>query len=76
VIKLAPVIQALEARPDCFCTVNVSSSQHTDLLHPLIRDFNLRLDHDLKVMQPNQTLSSFERACFDGAGSGAGGGEA
>jgi UDP-N-acetylglucosamine 2-epimerase (non-hydrolysing) len=58
VIKLAPVIGALEARPDCFTTVNVSSSQHTDLLHPLIRDFGLRLDHDLKVMQPNQTLSS------------------
>src|SRR5476651_1743798 len=58
VIKLAPVIRALECRPDCFTTVNVSSSQHTDLLHPLIRDFGLRLDHDLKVMQPNQTLSS------------------
>ena len=58
VIKLAPVIQELQARPDCFTTINVSSSQHTDLLHPLIRDFALRLDHDLKVMQPNQTLSS------------------
>jgi UDP-N-acetylglucosamine 2-epimerase (non-hydrolysing) len=58
VIKLAPVIGALEANPGCFTTVNVSSSQHTDLLHPLIRDFGLRLDHDLKVMQPNQTLSS------------------
>ncbi len=58
VIKLAPVIAALEARPEHFTTVNVSSSQHTDLLHPLIRDFQLRLDHDLKVMQPNQTLSS------------------
>jgi UDP-N-acetylglucosamine 2-epimerase (non-hydrolysing) len=58
VIKLAPVIQALQARPESFTTVNVSSSQHTDLLHPLIDDFKIRLDHDLKVMQPNQTLSS------------------
>jgi UDP-N-acetylglucosamine 2-epimerase (non-hydrolysing) len=58
VIKLAPVIGALEARANDFTTVNVSSSQHTDLLQPLIRDFKIRVDHDLKVMQPNQTLSS------------------
>jgi UDP-N-acetylglucosamine 2-epimerase (non-hydrolysing) len=57
VIKLAPVIRVIAAM-DCFVTCNVSSSQHTDLLHPLIRDFGIRLDHDLKVMQPNQTLSS------------------
>jgi UDP-N-acetylglucosamine 2-epimerase (non-hydrolysing) len=58
VIKLAPVIRELESQPDRFTTINVSSSQHTDLLHPLIRDLGLRVDHDLKVMQPNQTLSS------------------
>jgi UDP-N-acetylglucosamine 2-epimerase (non-hydrolysing) len=58
VIKLAPVIRELESRPDQFTTLNVSSSQHTDLLHPLVRDLGLRIDHDLKVMQPNQTLSS------------------
>ena len=58
VIKVAPVIAALDARSDRFKTINVSSSQHTDLLQPLIRDFAIRLDHDLKVMQPDQTLSS------------------
>jgi UDP-N-acetylglucosamine 2-epimerase (non-hydrolysing) len=58
VIKLAPVIRELQSSPDRFITCNVSSSQHTDLLAPLIRDFGIRLDHDLKVMQPNQTLSS------------------
>src|SRR4051812_19811771 len=57
VIKVAPIIRALEATEN-FKTINVSSSQHTDLLHPLIKMFDLRLDHDLKVMQPNQTLSS------------------
>jgi UDP-N-acetylglucosamine 2-epimerase (non-hydrolysing) len=58
VIKVAPVIAALKARPDCFIPLNVSSSQHTDLLQPLIRDFEIQVNHDLKVMQPNQTLSS------------------
>jgi UDP-N-acetylglucosamine 2-epimerase (non-hydrolysing) len=58
VIKVAPVIAALSAQPQRFTTINVSSSQHTDLLQPLIRDFAIRVDHDLQVMQPNQTLSS------------------
>ena len=57
VIKLAPVIQELEAREDVFKTVNVSSSQHTNLLYPFVDLFGLRIDHDLKVMQPGQTLS-------------------
>jgi len=57
VIKLAPVIQQLEAQGDTFQTVNVSSSQHTNLLYPFVRLFGLRIDHDLKVMEPAQTLN-------------------
>lgn len=58
IIKLAPIMRALQAMPEAFAAINVSSSQHTDLLAPLIQLFGLRLDYDLKVMQPNQTLSS------------------
>ncbi len=54
-IKLAPVIHELETQPATFQTVNVTSGQHRDLLDPFVRLFNLRIDHDLKVMQPNQT---------------------
>jgi len=57
VIKLAPVIAELEARPDDFRTVNVTSAQHTDLLYPFVRLFDIRLDYDLKVMEANQTPS-------------------
>lgn len=56
IIKLAPVIAALE-RPDMFRTVNVCSSQHTDLLRPFIGEMGVRVDHDLNVMTPSQTLS-------------------
>ena len=65
VIKLAPGRARLGSMPGAFLPINVSSSQHTDLLYPLIRAFDLRLDHDLRVMQPNQTLSSLcgPRAC-------------
>ena len=55
VIKLAPVIKELEAQQDAFRTVNVTSAQHTDLLYPFVRLFGIRVDHDLHVMEPNQT---------------------
>jgi UDP-N-acetylglucosamine 2-epimerase (non-hydrolysing) len=53
-IKLAPVIRRLEEMPD-LATVNVSSSQHTDLLRPFTRTFGIRIDHDLEVMRENQS---------------------
>ena len=57
VIKLAPVIWALESDAARFQCVTVSSSQHTDLLRPFVRDFGLRIDRDLQVMRHGQGLS-------------------
>jgi UDP-N-acetylglucosamine 2-epimerase (non-hydrolysing) len=54
IIKLAPVIRALEKNPG-LSTVNISSSQHTDLLRPFTRTFGVRIDYDLEVMRENQT---------------------
>src|SRR5690242_18343675 len=55
IIKLAPVIQQLEACGKLFDTVNVASAQHTDLLYPFVHLFGIRIDHDLQIMEPNQT---------------------
>ncbi|SFE53153.1 non-hydrolyzing UDP-N-acetylglucosamine 2-epimerase [Nitrosomonas sp. Nm166] len=55
IIKLAPVIWAIERRRDIWRSVTVSSSQHTDLLRPFIREFGISIDHDLAVMTPGQT---------------------
>ncbi len=54
VIKLAPVLRALQSRAD-IDTLVVSSGQHTSLLYPFLDFFGIKLDHDLQVMQPNQT---------------------
>lgn len=60
-IKLAPVILELKRRPDVFQILVISSSQHTDLLEPFLKIFDLKLDHDLRVMtadqSPNQVCS-------------------
>ena len=54
VIKLAPVIRQLERAGRSFRAINVASGQHTTLLYPFVRLFGLRLDYDLRVMEPGQ----------------------
>jgi UDP-N-acetylglucosamine 2-epimerase (non-hydrolysing) len=57
IIKLAPVIRALE-RPDRpYRTLNVSSGQHTSLLYSFVQKLGVRVDHDLQVMTAEQTPS-------------------
>ncbi|ANM29347.1 hypothetical protein ABI59_06695 [Acidobacteria bacterium Mor1] len=53
-IKLAPVIRELEAHPG-LGSMAVSTSQHTDLLEPFLRTFEIGVDHDLQVMTPGQS---------------------
>ena len=55
IIKLAPVVWAIELRSSAWRSIVVSSSQHTDLLKPFTRDLAVRIDHDLAVMTPRQT---------------------
>jgi UDP-N-acetylglucosamine 2-epimerase (non-hydrolysing) len=57
IIKLAPVIRALERPERPFRTLNVSSGQHTSLLYPFVQKLGVRLDHDLQVMTAGQTPS-------------------
>lgn len=57
IIKLAPVIRELEQASGVFTTVNVTTAQHTDLLYPLAQRLGVRIDHDLKCMEPGQTLN-------------------
>ena len=55
-IKLAPVVKALRdadgLEVECCAT-----SQHRDLLRPMLDFFGLHCDHDLQVMTPGQTLA-------------------
>lgn len=56
-IKMAPVIKALESAPDLEPIV-VSTGQHREMLDQVVQIFELPVDYDLEVMQPNQTLAS------------------
>ena len=56
-IKMAPVIKALE-KADGLEPVVISTGQHREMLEQVVDIFDLRVDYDLEVMQPNQTLAS------------------
>src|SRR5689334_1427411 len=61
VIKFAPILRQLEKPGLQMQAVNVLSGQHTDLLYPLTRFFNVRTDHDLHAMQSNQSPATLAR---------------
>lgn len=56
-IKMAPVVKAVEAAEGLEPIV-VSTGQHKEMLQQVVDLFEIKVDHDLEVMQPNQTLPS------------------
>jgi len=57
VIKLAPVIMALQRRPADFETIVCSTGQHREMLDQAMNGFGLTADMDLQLMLPGQTLA-------------------
>jgi UDP-N-acetylglucosamine 2-epimerase (non-hydrolysing) len=55
-IKMAPLIAELERHPGRIVNRNCLTGQHRDMVAPLIELFGIRVDHDLDLMRPNQTL--------------------
>ena len=54
-IKMAPVLDALAKSPvldHCLCV----TGQHRDMLDQVLEIFDITPDHDLDLMEPNQTL--------------------
>lgn len=62
-IKMAPVILALRDAQFASVTV-VSTGQHRDMTRETLATFNVEVDHDLKVMVPNQTLAGLSSRVF------------
>ncbi|RCK77772.1 MAG: UDP-N-acetylglucosamine 2-epimerase [Candidatus Ozemobacter sibiricus] len=65
IIKLAPVIRCARATPGLEAVV-VHTGQHRELAAEMFQVFDLRPDHDLAVMEPDQTLFSVSARILDG----------
>ncbi|WP_415482949.1 non-hydrolyzing UDP-N-acetylglucosamine 2-epimerase [Bifidobacterium sp.] len=55
-IKMAPIIKQIEADPD-ISSIVVFTGQHRKMLQQVLDIFDIRPDHDLKIMGKNQTLA-------------------
>lgn len=54
-IKMVPVIRALKARPEVD-TVVVSTGQHKQMLAQMLDRFQVTVDYEMDLMEPDQTL--------------------
>jgi UDP-N-acetylglucosamine 2-epimerase (non-hydrolysing) len=66
-IKLAPLIHALRSDP-IFTVTTCVTSQHRELLTPMLAFFNLKAEYDLRVMSPGQTLGDVTIKVLAGMG--------
>ncbi|TAF05821.1 MAG: UDP-N-acetylglucosamine 2-epimerase (non-hydrolyzing) [Nostocales cyanobacterium] len=55
-IKLAPVIQVFQSSPDLQVQV-ILTGQHREMVAQVMQLFNLKADHNLEIMQPQQSLN-------------------
>ena len=67
-IKLAPVIRAFRAQPDMKTQV-ILTGQHREMVEQVMALFELQADYDLKIMQPQQTLTDITQRSLGGLAS-------
>lgn len=56
-IKMAPLVLALNQRPDQFETITTVTAQHRQMLDQVLEIFHITPDYDLDIMKNRQTLS-------------------
>lgn len=64
-IKMAPVIRAFQASP-LFETQVILTGQHREMVDQVMQLFDLKADHDLAIMQPQQTLTDITSRSLQG----------
>lgn len=55
-IKMMPILREITRRRQQFSTTTIVTSQHTDLLDPLLSLFAISVDYKLGVLRPGQSL--------------------
>ena len=64
-IKMAPIVLECARRSTEFKPTVCVTGQHREMLQQVTGYFGIRLDHQLDLMQPNQTLSTLTAACIE-----------
>jgi UDP-N-acetylglucosamine 2-epimerase (non-hydrolysing) len=64
-IKMAPVVLELQRRA-AFRVITCLTGQHREMLDQVVDQFDLPVDHDLKIMRERQTLGHITSAVLNG----------
>ena len=64
-IKMAPLVQELQSRPN-ITSICCVTAQHRQMLDAVLDIFQLKPDYDLNIMEPRQTLSTITTKCLLG----------
>ena len=60
-IKMCPLVNELKNRPNQFETIVCATGQHREMLDQVLNVFDVVPNHDLAIMEPDQTL--FDITC-------------
>ena len=66
-IKMAPLVLELKRRPELVSIVCVTA-QHREMLDSVLREFDIRPEHDLNIMQSGQSLADITSRVLRGMG--------
>ncbi len=64
-IKMAPLILAFNSCKEIHSEVCITS-QHKEMLETVLINFNIKPDHDLKIIKPNQNLNDITSSVISG----------
>lgn len=65
-IKMAPVVRMLEQHPGEFAVHTCATAQHRGMLDQVVAHFGLRVEHDLDLMTPGQSLAGVTARAVEG----------
>jgi UDP-N-acetylglucosamine 2-epimerase (non-hydrolysing) len=65
-IKMAPVVHECRRQADRIETIVCATGQHRQMLDQVTNYFDIKIDRDLDLMAPNQTLADVTARCLTG----------
>jgi UDP-N-acetylglucosamine 2-epimerase (non-hydrolysing) len=65
-VKLAPILDQLDARRGQFLSIKVLTSQHVELLQPFLEFFRIVPEYDLSVMRQTPSINGVVSRVIDG----------
>lgn len=65
-VKLCPVIKEFEKHPSAFEVITVLTGQHREMLDQVMSVFEIPAQHDLHIMQKNQTILDVTQRAMTG----------